>query len=41
LWLAARVAFPVLRRLVANAECPADDPADMAVIAVDQRKVLG
>ncbi|MDT5334667.1 MAG: hypothetical protein QOD90_172 [Mycobacterium sp.] len=31
LWLSARVAFPVLRRLVANAECPPHD----------QRKVLG
>src|ERR1700712_5334885 len=31
LWLSARVAFPILRRLAANAECPPD---------VDQRKVL-
>ena len=38
LWLSARVALPVLRRLVANAVCPLDkveaDPAD-------RRKVFG
>lgn len=48
LWLAARVAFPVLQRLVANADSP---PGDVAVNAsraeavpagpVDQRKVFG
>lgn len=31
LWLSARVAFPILRRLAASADCPPDD---------DQRKVL-
>ena len=43
LWLAARVAFPVLRRLVANAECPLDDPLGTvaATRPVDHRKVLG
>jgi len=38
LWLSARVALPVLRRLVANADCPSEnveaDPADW-------RKVFG
>ena len=38
LWLAARVALPVLHRLVANADCPADEAeADTAVT----RKVFG
>jgi DNA-binding MarR family transcriptional regulator len=35
----ARVAFPVLRRLAANANCPLEDVPE--VIAVDQRKVFG
>jgi hypothetical protein len=35
LWLSARVALPVLCRLVANADCPIDSDA-----ADDQRKVL-
>jgi DNA-binding MarR family transcriptional regulator len=34
LWLAARVALPVLHRLVANADCPSDDVAA-------ERKVFG
>jgi DNA-binding MarR family transcriptional regulator len=38
LWLSARVAAPVLDRLVANADCPSDGVA--ATIEVDQRKVL-
>jgi DNA-binding MarR family transcriptional regulator len=43
LWLSARVAFPVLRRLAANAECPPDGPADTTVEMrpADQRKVSG
>jgi DNA-binding MarR family transcriptional regulator len=36
LWLSAHVAFPILRRLIANADCPADGDA-----ADEQRKVLG
>ncbi|MDT5114103.1 MAG: hypothetical protein QOE20_5993 [Mycobacterium sp.] len=35
----ARVAFPVLRRLAANANCPLEDVPE--VVAVDQRKVFG
>jgi DNA-binding MarR family transcriptional regulator len=35
LWLSARVAGPVLRRLAENADCPVES------VAVDQRKVLG
>ena len=48
LWLAARVALPVLHRLVANADCPSDGvAADLARAGtvetrpVDQRKVFG
>jgi DNA-binding MarR family transcriptional regulator len=48
LWLSARVALPVLQRLVANADCPSDggaaDPARAATVEtrpVDQRKVFG
>lgn len=43
LWLAARVAFPVLQRLIANAELPLDDSLDTAVATrpAEQRKVLG
>jgi DNA-binding MarR family transcriptional regulator len=43
LWLAARVAYPVLGRLVANAEGPLDGPSGSPVEAepVDHRKVLG
>ena len=43
LWLSARVAFPVLRRLAANAEGPPDDAEGAPVIAgsIVQRKVLG
>jgi DNA-binding MarR family transcriptional regulator len=48
LWLAARVALPVLRQLVANADCPpngvAADPAEAGTFEtrpVDQRKVFG
>ncbi len=37
LWLSARVAFPILSRLVANA----DSPGSMTRVTVDQRKVLG
>ena len=37
--LSARVAFPVLRRLAANANCPLEDVPE--VVAVDQRKVFG
>ena len=38
LWLSARVALPVLRRLVANADCPSENvEADPA----DRRKVFG
>lgn len=34
LWLAARVAFPVLRHLAANANCPLDDvPAGIETVA--------
>jgi DNA-binding MarR family transcriptional regulator len=49
LWLSARVAYPVLRRLVANADC-SQDGAQSEVESeaeavgpgmVDQRKVLG
>jgi DNA-binding MarR family transcriptional regulator len=38
LWLSARVAFPVLRRLAANADCPLEDVPE---VVVDQRKVFG
>ncbi len=38
LWLSARVALPVLQRLVANADCP---PADVEACPADQRKVFG
>jgi DNA-binding MarR family transcriptional regulator len=38
--LSARVAFPVLRRLIANADCPRDDGADHMPSAA-QRKVFG
>jgi DNA-binding MarR family transcriptional regulator len=36
LWLSAQVAFPVLRRLIASADCATDSDA-----ADEQRKVLG
>jgi DNA-binding MarR family transcriptional regulator len=38
LWLSARVALPVLHRLVANADCP---PVDAETYPTDQRKVFG
>jgi DNA-binding MarR family transcriptional regulator len=38
LWLSARVAYPVLRRLAANANCPVDETSD---VPDDQRKVFG
>jgi DNA-binding MarR family transcriptional regulator len=38
LWLSARVALPVLRQLVANADCPPDSDA---AEPTDQRKVFG
>ena len=38
LWLSARVALPVLHRLVANADCP---PVDAGAYPTDQRKVFG
>ncbi|MDT5332503.1 MAG: hypothetical protein QOF31_3800 [Mycobacterium sp.] len=38
LWLSARVAFPVLQRLIANADCPSET---VEARPVDQRKVLG
>ena len=38
LWLSARVAFPVLHRLIANADCPSET---VETRPVDQRKVLG
>jgi DNA-binding MarR family transcriptional regulator len=38
LWLSARVAIPVLHRLVANADCALEGVA--AAVEVDQRKVL-
>jgi DNA-binding MarR family transcriptional regulator len=48
LWLSARVAGPVLRRLAANADCPLESVAAHAGRAttagtrpVDQRKVFG
>jgi DNA-binding MarR family transcriptional regulator len=48
LWLSARVAGPVLRRLAANADCPLEsvavDPASAETAgtrSVDQRKVFG
>jgi DNA-binding MarR family transcriptional regulator len=37
LWLSARVAFPVLHRLIANADCPSET---LDARPVDQRKVL-
>jgi DNA-binding MarR family transcriptional regulator len=41
LWLSSRVAFPVLLRLVANADCPPEgDAATVEARPVDQRKVL-
>jgi DNA-binding MarR family transcriptional regulator len=41
LWLSSRVAFPVLLRLVANADCPHEgDAATVEARPVDQRKVL-
>jgi DNA-binding MarR family transcriptional regulator len=41
LWLSARVAFPVLCRLVANADCPSEGvAATVEARPVDQRKVL-
>jgi DNA-binding MarR family transcriptional regulator len=46
LWLSARVAIPVLHRLVANADCAPDTDAvagaeTVEARPVDQRKVLG
>lgn len=48
LWLSARVAGPVLRRLAANADCPLEsvavDPASAETAgtrSIDQRKVFG
>jgi DNA-binding MarR family transcriptional regulator len=42
LWLSSRVAFPVLLRLVANADCPHEgEAATVEARPVDQRKVLG
>jgi DNA-binding MarR family transcriptional regulator len=48
LWLSARAACPVLRRLAANADCPlesvAEDPASAETAgtrSIDQRKVFG
>jgi DNA-binding MarR family transcriptional regulator len=41
LWLSARVGFPVLRRLTANADSPPDGDARQEARPVDQRKVLG
>lgn len=43
LWLAARVAFPVLQRLIDNAEAPSDDWPGTPVMtgSADHRKVLG
>jgi DNA-binding MarR family transcriptional regulator len=38
LWLSARVALPILHRLVANADCP---PVDVETYPADQRKVFG
>ena len=38
LWLSARVALPVLRRLAENADCP---PGDAETDPADQRKVFG
>jgi DNA-binding MarR family transcriptional regulator len=38
LWLSARVALPVLRRLAENADCP---PNDVEIDPTDQRKVFG
>jgi DNA-binding MarR family transcriptional regulator len=38
LWLSARVAFPVLQRLIANADCPSET---VEARPVDQRMVLG
>ena len=38
LWLSARVALPVLHRLVTNADCP---PVDAGAYPTDQRKVFG
>jgi DNA-binding MarR family transcriptional regulator len=41
LWLSSRVAFPILLRLVANADCPSEgDAATVEARPVDQRKVL-
>jgi DNA-binding MarR family transcriptional regulator len=37
LWLSARVAFPVLHRLIANADCPSET---LDARPFDQRKVL-
>jgi DNA-binding MarR family transcriptional regulator len=41
LWLSARVAFPILRRLADNADCSPDDPETVTTRTVDQRKVFG
>jgi DNA-binding MarR family transcriptional regulator len=49
LWLSARVAYPVLRRLVANADCCQDgaesevesEPAAVGPRTADQRKAIG
>jgi DNA-binding MarR family transcriptional regulator len=48
LWLSARVALPVLRRLVANADCSPDSAAahpagagKVETLPTDQRKVVG
>jgi DNA-binding MarR family transcriptional regulator len=53
LWLSARVAYPVLRRLVANADCSQDgvesgaesevesEPAAVGPRTADQRKAIG
>jgi DNA-binding MarR family transcriptional regulator len=41
LWLSARVSFPVLRQLAANANCPLEGgPEDVSEVE-DQRKVFG
>jgi DNA-binding MarR family transcriptional regulator len=41
LWLSARVAFPILRRLADNADCSQEDAETVTTRTVDQRKVFG
>jgi DNA-binding MarR family transcriptional regulator len=41
LWLSARVALPILHRLAANADCPADSDSAESAESIATRKVFG